>query len=113
MWSSEMVACFIAVLLLVDTIELAASRLPMVRVPLTVGVPPVALLLSPIIGFGVGFLIKNTLLVSVARNGLNLTALGGPDQVVSLATVIRLHLTQPEIFAGGNPLAPGATWCKA
>jgi hypothetical protein len=62
---------------------------------------------------GVGFLIKNNLLVSVARNGLNLTALGGPNQTVSLGTVIKLHLTQPEIFAGGNALAPAATWCKA
>lgn len=62
---------------------------------------------------GVSFLIKNKLLVPVAKNGLNLSVLGGPDQTVSLATVIRLHLTQPQIFAGGNALAPAATWCKA
>ena len=62
---------------------------------------------------GVTFLIKNSLLVPVAKNGLNLSVLGGPNQVVSLATVVRLHLTNPEIFAGGNPLAPAATWCKA
>ena len=62
---------------------------------------------------GVTFLIKNKLLIPVAKNGLNLTALGGPDKVVSLATVVRLHLTNPEIFAGGNSLAPAATWCKA
>ena len=62
---------------------------------------------------GVGFLIKANLLVPVAKNGLNLSLLGGPNQTVSLATVIKLHLTQPQIFAGGNALAPAATWCKA
>lgn len=63
---------------------------------------------------GVSFLIKNNLLIPVAKNGLNLTALGGPDQTVSLATVIRLHLTQPATFAGAeNGGLPGATWCKA
>ncbi len=62
---------------------------------------------------GVSFLVKNRLLVPVAKDGLNLSALGGPNQVVSLATVIKLHLTQPAIFAGGNALAPNATWCKA
>jgi hypothetical protein len=63
---------------------------------------------------GVSFLIKNNLLIPVAKNGLNLTALGGPDQTVSLATVIRLHLTKPATFAGTeNGGLPGATWCKA
>jgi hypothetical protein len=62
---------------------------------------------------GVSFLIQNQLLLPVAKDGLNLTALGGPDQTVSLRTVIRLHLTNPEIFAGGSALAPAATWCKA
>ena len=62
---------------------------------------------------GVTFLIQNKLLIPVAKSGLNLKDLGGPDKVVSLATVVRLHLTNPEIFAGGNPLAPAATWCKA
>ena len=63
---------------------------------------------------GVSFLVQNNLLFAVARNGLNLQVLGGPDQTVSLATVIRLHLTQPATFAGAeNGGLPGATWCRA
>jgi hypothetical protein len=55
---------------------------------------------------GVTTLIKLKLLVPVARNGLNPADLdpslegGAFDTTLSLATVVKLHLTNPELFAG-------------
>lgn len=63
---------------------------------------------------GVSFLIRNNLLLAVARNGLNPADFGGSlDQTLSLATVVRLHLTNPELFAYPNPaaLGPAFNWC--